>query len=126
MLSFSEKILFIICVIGSLAYAYFDFKNVYQLIQRGSGRKPTWDEKTNPEGRFRAYSYDELVARDKCSLDLFWLKDESLEDSAKLPEPHILAEEIADDLRSALEQIESVLGDLQGRAAILAKRGAQT
>ena len=44
MLSFSEKILFIICVIGSLAYAYFDFKNVYQLIQRGSGRKPTWAE----------------------------------------------------------------------------------
>jgi type I restriction enzyme M protein len=81
-------------------------------------RKPTWNEKNNPEGRWRAFTYDELVARDKCSLDVFWLKDESLEDSANLPEPHILAEEIAEDLRSALEQIESVLGDLQQRAAL--------
>ena len=100
-----------------------EFVTCYHADNRNQ-RKPTWDEKTNPEGRFRAYSYDELVARDKCSLDLFWLKDESLEDSAKLPEPHILAEEIADDLRSALEQIESVLGDLQARAAAGAGRGA--
>ena len=50
------------------------------------------------------------------SLDVFWLRDESLEDSADLPDPHVLAEEIADDLRSALAQIEDVLGDLQERA----------
>ena len=62
------------------------------------------------------FTYDEIVARDKCSLDIFWLKDESLEDSANLPDPHVLAAEIADDLRSALEQIESVLADLQQRA----------
>ncbi len=79
-------------------------------------RKATWDEKKHPDGRWRAFTYDEIVARDKCSLDIFWLKDESLEDSANLPEPHVLAEEIADDLRSALEQIESVLADLQQRA----------
>jgi type I restriction enzyme M protein len=78
-------------------------------------RKTLWDDTKNPEGRWRVFSYDELVARDKCSLDIFWLKDESLEDSANLPEPHILAEEIADDLRSALEQIESVLSDLKLR-----------
>jgi type I restriction enzyme M protein len=75
-------------------------------------RKATWSEKS-PEGRWRAYRYDEIVARDKVSLDLFWLRDESLEDSANLPEPHVLAQEIADDLRSALEQIEDVLADLQ-------------
>jgi hypothetical protein len=39
-------------------------------------RKPTWNEKKNPEGRWRAYTYDEIAARDKCSLDLFWLRDE--------------------------------------------------
>jgi type I restriction enzyme M protein len=81
-------------------------------------RKPTWSEKT-PDGRWRSYPYEEIVARDKASLDLFWLRDESLEDSANLPEPHVLAEEIAEDLRSALEQIEDVLGDLRKRA----KRG---
>lgn len=77
-------------------------------------RKATWSEK-NPEGRWRAYSYDEILARDKVSMDLFWLRDESLEDSANLPDPHILAQEIGDDLRAALEQIEDVLGDLEER-----------
>lgn len=62
------------------------------------------------------FTYDEIVARDKCSLDIVWLKDDSLEDSSKLPEPHVLAAEIADDVRSALEQIESVLGDLVRRS----------
>jgi type I restriction enzyme M protein len=77
-------------------------------------RTATWSESA-PEGRWRAYGYEELVSRDKTSLDLFWLRDESLEDSASLPEPHVLAGEIAEDLRSALEQIESILGDLQER-----------
>jgi type I restriction enzyme M protein len=81
-------------------------------------RTPTWSE-DNPDGRWRAYTYDELVHRDKASLDIFWLRDESLEDSANLPEPHILAAEIAEDLRAALAQIEDILGDLESRAVPL-------
>jgi type I restriction enzyme M protein len=77
-------------------------------------RVPTWSAET-PEGRWRAYTLDEILARDKVSLDLFWLRDESLEDSANLPEPTVLAQEIADDLRSALEGIEGVLADLTPR-----------
>ena len=57
-----------------------------------------------------------MLARDKVSLDLFWLRDESPEDTADLPEPHVLAAEIAEDLRAALEQIEDVLEDLRQRA----------
>jgi type I restriction enzyme M protein len=49
------------------------------------------------------------------SLDLSWLRDESLEDSANLPEPNVLAQEIADDLQAALSQIQDILGDLQAR-----------
>ena len=75
-------------------------------------RKPIWSE-NNPQGRWRPYSYEEIIARDKASLDIFWLRDESLEDSASLPEPHILAAEIAEDLRTALEEIEDVLADLE-------------
>ena len=75
-------------------------------------RKATWSEE-KPDGRWRAYEYDELVARDKCSLDLFWLKDESLLDADNLPDPDVIAEEIAEDLRSALVQIEDVLADLR-------------
>jgi type I restriction enzyme M protein len=78
-------------------------------------RKPTWSEK-NPDERWRAYDYGEIAARDKVSLDLFWLRDESLEDSANLPDPNVLAQEIVDDLRSALGQIEDILGDLERRA----------
>ena len=50
------------------------------------------------------------------SLDLFWLRDESVEDAADLPEPNVLAREIAGDLRSALGQMEDILADLEKRA----------
>ena len=76
-----------------------DFVRCYHPDNRHQ-RTPTWTEAT-PEGRFRVYSYDELLARDKVSLDLTWLHDESLENSATLPEPHLLAQEIADDLQAA-------------------------
>ena len=98
-----------------------EFVSCYRPANRHA-RAPLWDEKKAPEGRWRMFTYQELSARDKCSLDLFWLKDESLEDSSKLPDPHVLAEEIADDLRSALEQIEGVLGELQARALKVGRR----
>ena len=94
-----------------------DFVTCYQPTNRHQ-RKATWSEET-PEGRWREYSYEDIIGRDKASLDIFWLRDESLEDSANLPDPHILAEEIADDLRASLEQIEDVLADLQERAGIV-------
>lgn len=71
-------------------------------------RKPTWDEKKSPEGRWRSFSYDELIKRDKVNLDIFWLKDKSLEDSEDLPPPDVLAQEIADDLQTALEQFQAI------------------
>jgi type I restriction enzyme M protein len=74
-------------------------------------RKATWSEQ-HPTGRWRAYEYAEIVQRDKCSLDLFWLKDESLEASENLPEPDVIAGEIVEDLRAALAQFEEVASDL--------------
>ncbi len=62
--------------------------------------------------RFKSFTYDELVKRDKASLDIFWLKDESLEDSANLPAPEILAREIAENLETSLEQFNAVYQDL--------------
>ncbi|MGI6209358.1 MAG: HsdM family class I SAM-dependent methyltransferase, partial [Anaerolineae bacterium] len=64
--------------------------------------------------RFRAFTYEELMQRDKVSLDIFWLKDESLEDLENLPDPEVLAAEIVEDLETALEQfraLEDELGD---------------
>ena len=74
-------------------------------------RQPTWSEE-NPEGRWRKFTYDELMARDKVSLDIFWLRDESLEDTANLPAPDVIAAEIVEDLQSALEQFAEIAIDL--------------
>lgn len=74
-------------------------------------RETTWSE-SNPVGRWRSFTYDELVKRDKTNLDIFWLKDESLEDAENLPEPAVLAQEIMDDLASALEQFSAVAARL--------------
>ena len=63
--------------------------------------------------RFKAFSYDELIKRDKVSLDIFWLKDESLEDSENLPAPDVLALDIAENLESALEQFNSIIENLE-------------
>ena len=62
--------------------------------------------------RFHRFSHDELVKRDKANLDIFWLRDESMEDTATLPPPDVIAEGILEDLRAALEQLEEIAGDL--------------
>jgi type I restriction enzyme M protein len=73
-------------------------------------------ERTETE-RFRAFSYDELVARDKASLDIFWLRDESLEDSGNLPAPELIAAEIVEDLQAALDQFAAIATSLGATAA---------
>ncbi len=66
--------------------------------------------------RFHRFTYDELLARDKVSLDIFWLRDESLEDAANLPEPHVLAAEIVEDLEAALAEFTEVAASLRALA----------
>ena len=73
--------------------------------------KPTWSAEAL-EGRWLAYEYSELVVRDKASLDIFWLKDESLVDSDKLPPPDVIAQEIVEDPEAALEQFRLIPGDM--------------
>src|SRR5450756_1894496 len=63
--------------------------------------------------RFRGFTYDELIQRDKVNLDIFWLKDETLEDTENLPDPDVLASEIIENLGAALEQFESINAELE-------------
>ena len=63
--------------------------------------------------RFKAFTYEELIKRDKASLDIFWLKDESLEDSANLPAPDVIAAEIVEDLQAALDEFTLIAADLK-------------
>jgi type I restriction enzyme M protein len=74
---------------------------------------PENGHKRNETERFRSYTYDELMKRDKVSLDIFWLRDESLEDSENLPTPQIIAEEIVENLESALEQFAEIQESLK-------------
>ena len=64
--------------------------------------------------RFKRFTYDELLARDKVSLDIFWLRDDSLTDTDDLPPPAVLAAEIAEDLQAALEEIQTLAENLAG------------
>jgi len=65
-----------------------------------------------PTEHFHSFAYEELTKRDKANLDIFWLKDDSLEDSANLPDPDVIAAEIAEDLQAALDQFAQIVSDL--------------
>ncbi len=68
-------------------------------------------ERTETE-RYHSFTYEELIQRDKASLDIFWLKDDSIEDSANLPDPDVLALDIAENLEAALEQFRGIVDEL--------------
>lgn len=85
-----------------------DFVNCYNPTNRHK-RKATWHPNKTPEGRWRKFTYEELIARDKTSLDVFWLKDKSLTDLDNLPEPDELAEDIIENLEAGLTNFRQVL-----------------
>ena len=82
-----------------------DFINCYQ----NKPRKET--------ERFKRFTYEELIQRDKLSLDIFWLKDDKLEDTDNLPEPDVLSAEIVENLGNALKQFKSVNQELLDKEA---------
>jgi len=86
---------------------YEDLKDFIQCYNPGNRHQR---EETD---RFKGFTYDELMKRDKVSLDIFWLKDESLEDMENLPDPDILALEITENLESALDQFRAIYEDLE-------------
>ena len=83
-----------------------DFIKLYNPENRHK-RKETWNEKKQ-EGRWRKYSYDEIIARDKTNLDIFWLKDDSLTDLDNLPDPDVLANEIIENIEAGLENFREI------------------
>lgn len=85
-----------------------DFIKCYNPTNRHN-RAETYSEE-NPEGRWRKFKYEDIITRDKTSLDIFWLKDKSLADLDNLPDPDILANEIIDDLEAGLESFREIVG----------------
>jgi type I restriction enzyme M protein len=85
-----------------------DFITCYHPENRHE-RQETWHETDNPEGRWRKYSLEQILARDKTSLDIFWLKDKSLADLDNLPEPDELAEAIIENIEAGLNSFRAIL-----------------
>ncbi len=82
-----------------------DFVEFYQAANRSKKREES--------ERFKRFSYDDLMARDKANLDIFWLKDDSLADTENLPKPAVLAAEIVADPEEALEEFRAVEEELE-------------
>lgn len=90
-----------------------DFITCYHPENRHE-RKETWSE-DNPEGRWRKFSYEEIISRDKTSLDIFWIRDESLADLDNLPDPDVLAEEIIENLEVGVESFKQVMESINSQ-----------
>lgn len=75
-------------------------------------RTETWSE-DNPDGRWRKFDIADILARDKTSLDIFWIKDKSLADLDNLPSPDVLADDIIENLQSALESFQELKAQLK-------------
>ncbi len=89
-----------------------DFIRCYNPEDRHN-RTNNWNEET-PDGRFRKFTYDEIMARDKTNLDIFWLRDESLADLDNLPDPDIFANEIIENIEASLESFKKIMVTLNG------------
>jgi type I restriction enzyme M protein len=74
-------------------------------------RKETYSSE-NPEGRWRKFTYDEIVARDKTNLDIFWLKDKSLTNLDNLPDPDDLASDIIENIEAGLNGFKEIINGL--------------
>lgn len=90
-----------------------DFINLYNSENRHK-RKETYNAESNPEGRWRKFTYDEIIARDKTSLDITWLKDKSLADLDNLPDPDELALDIVENIEAGLESFRAIISSLKG------------
>lgn len=94
-----------------LTYGHLDeFMDLYRADSRHR-REATWSEE-NENGRWRSYSYADILARDKTSLDIFWLKDASLTDLENLPDPDELAEEIIENLEAGLSSFREIMATI--------------
>lgn len=90
-----------------------DFIDCYNPRNRHD-RYETYSEE-NPDGRFRRFTIEEIMIRDKTSLDIFWVKDKSLADLDNLPDPDVLATEIIENLETAMDSFREILSALENK-----------
>lgn len=91
-----------------------DFVSCYNPENRHL-RVETWHPENDPDGRWRKFSYNDIINRDKTSLDITWIKDKSLADLDNLPDPDELANEIIENLEACLESFRVLMERMQSR-----------
>ncbi len=91
-----------------------DFIACYNPSSRGK-RKETFHLEKNPEGRWRKFSYEEIISRDKTSLDITWLKDKSLADLDNIPDPDEIADDIIENLEAGLASFREIMVRVSGK-----------
>ena len=89
-----------------------DFIDLYNPENRHK-RTETYNAESNPEGRWRKFGYEEIIARDKTSLDITWLKDKSLADLDNLPDPDVLALDIVENIEAGLASFRAIIEGLK-------------
>jgi type I restriction enzyme M protein len=89
-----------------------EFIKLYNPENRNK-REETWSEK-NEEGRWRKFTFDEIIKKDKTSLDIFWIRDKSLTDLDNLPDPDILANEIIENIEAGLNSFREIMEAING------------
>lgn len=89
-----------------------DFIDLYNPENRHK-RTETYNAENNPEGRWRKFGYEEIMARDKTSLDITWLKDKSLADLDNLPDPDVLALDIVENIEAGLASFRTIIEGLK-------------
>jgi len=94
-----------------------EFVKLYNPENRNK-RTETWSEvstgSTSPEGRWRKFTYSEIIERDKTNLDIFWIKDKSLTDLDNLPDPDVLASEIIENIEAGLNSFKEIMETING------------
>lgn len=88
-----------------------DFVSCYHPENRYE-RSETWSEE-NPDGRWRKFNVEDILNRDKVSLDIFWIKDRALANLDNLPAPEELAEDIIENLQNALDGFKELMRSLK-------------
>jgi type I restriction enzyme M protein len=91
-----------------------DFIKCYNPVNRQL-RKETYNSESNPEGQWRKFTYEEIISRDKTSLDITWIKDKSLADLDNLPDPDVLAADIIENLEAGLESFREIMIKLNSK-----------
>ena len=89
-----------------------DFVKCYN-AENIAGRVETFDAETNPNGRWRNFSIDDILKRDKTSLDITWIKLDSDDEDFTLAQLMDIIKTESDTIRDAVSQLQALVSNIE-------------